>query len=213
MSPRWKSVIFCTATRSPISSVFSIDPDGMMNICPTNARSSEETTKAPTTTINSSRTNEPNRLPPRRFWVAVSPLTDSPSSRSTRPVAVANRVRSTVGLRSGLDHGFGRCRLDGPARQRTSRERPQVRIADGPGHRDCSTDHEIGRDEGVLALAVPGTGDRSGGSGSPGCAPRLSPMTKIRSAGTITSKLISTDGDRPRPATEEVLRLVQRVRR
>ena len=31
-SPRLKSVIFSTTTRSPMSSVFSIDDDGMMNI-------------------------------------------------------------------------------------------------------------------------------------------------------------------------------------
>ena len=42
-SPRWKSVIFCTTTRSPTSSVFSIDSDGMMNICPTKARSRDDT--------------------------------------------------------------------------------------------------------------------------------------------------------------------------
>ena len=53
-SPRSKSVIFCTTTRSPRSRVFSIDSDGMMNICPTNARSSEDTITAPTTTISSS---------------------------------------------------------------------------------------------------------------------------------------------------------------
>ena len=33
-SPRWKSVIFCTTTRSPSSSVFCIDAEGMLNISP-----------------------------------------------------------------------------------------------------------------------------------------------------------------------------------
>ncbi len=47
-------MIFCTTTRSPTSKVFSIDSDGMMNICPTKARSRDDTMSAPTTTNTSS---------------------------------------------------------------------------------------------------------------------------------------------------------------
>jgi hypothetical protein len=43
--------------------VFSIDWEGMMNICPTKARSNDETTTAPMTTIISSRTNPQVRRP------------------------------------------------------------------------------------------------------------------------------------------------------
>ena len=62
-SPRSKSVIFCTTTRSPRSRVLSIDSDGMMNICPTNARSSEDTITAPTRTMASSFRKARARLP------------------------------------------------------------------------------------------------------------------------------------------------------
>ena len=46
--------------------VLSMDGDGMMNICPTNARSSEETIKAPTTTMTSSVKNRLRTVPTER---------------------------------------------------------------------------------------------------------------------------------------------------
>ena len=46
---------FSTNTRSCSRRVFSIEMDGMMNICPTNPRSSAATMTAPTTTAVSSR--------------------------------------------------------------------------------------------------------------------------------------------------------------
>ena len=54
--PRCTDVSFSTTTRSVTFSVFSIDTDGMRNICPTKARSSDETMIAPMTTAVSSLT-------------------------------------------------------------------------------------------------------------------------------------------------------------
>ena len=47
---------FSTTTRSSICSVFSIEIDGMRNICPTKPRSSEATMTAPMTTAEQLRT-------------------------------------------------------------------------------------------------------------------------------------------------------------
>ena len=57
-------MIFCTTTRSPTSSVFSIDSDGMMNIWPTKARSRDDTMSAPMTTNASSFAKDVNRRQP-----------------------------------------------------------------------------------------------------------------------------------------------------
>ena len=57
--PRLIELSFSTTTRSSICSVFCMEIDGMMNICPTKPRNSDATITAPMTTANSSRTNAP----------------------------------------------------------------------------------------------------------------------------------------------------------
>ena len=103
------SVIFCTTTRSPMSRVFSIDSDGMMNICPTKARSRDDTIIAPTrrSAVPSRRT-----LPDDRALLGCAA---TPILRGTR--CRMSRGLSTVGLGSGGDLG----RLPAPAGRRAGR--------------------------------------------------------------------------------------------
>ena len=68
MSPRSYFVIFMATTRSLISSVFSIDCDGMMNICATNVFRRVATRRATMTMMTNSRT--PSRT--RRRGLRVS---------------------------------------------------------------------------------------------------------------------------------------------
>ena len=117
------SVIFCTTTRSPISSVFSIDSDGMMNIWPTKARSRDDTTSAPTTTI-SRLLGRTRRIARRRAALGgVSPSPALPRHDPHACRAIARRLNSWPPVRR---RSRGRTGAGSPARHAgvRSRERP-----------------------------------------------------------------------------------------
>ena len=140
-SPRWMSKSFCTTTRSWTSSVFSIDCDGMMNIWPTKARSSEETTSAPTTTIRRAPGEAGSRRPPhgsgstqRRVGLGGDRVLSS-----SRPVRVEH-----CGVGGGCLPGRDAVERSRDA-QRRRRRRPDD--GDGPAH------HQIFRHE---AFGAPG---------------------------------------------------------
>jgi len=86
-------VTFWTTTRSPIRSVFSIDCDGMMNICPTNARSNDETITAPMTTSAISRRKD--RKPCLRARVGGGVVTVSLAAIGPVLLVVAGSARRT----------------------------------------------------------------------------------------------------------------------
>ena len=73
--------------------MFSIDCDGMMNICPTNARSSELTMIAPTTTKTSSLRNASPAFGPPPDGSFHRQLLARHGSRPVAPTTVARAGR------------------------------------------------------------------------------------------------------------------------